>query len=100
MASSVQASATTRQPQRSMQQQRHLSDRAIRNLFIFPTLILLILMNVFPLFYSLYLSFTDYSAIARQAPVWVGLDNYVPRSSTASSSGPTSTPRANTRSFP
>jgi multiple sugar transport system permease protein len=77
MASSVQASATTRQPQRSMQQQRHLSDRAIRNLFIFPTLILLILMNVFPLFYSLYLSFTDYSAIARQAPVWVGLDNYV-----------------------
>jgi multiple sugar transport system permease protein len=60
-----------------MQQQRHLSDRAIRNLFIFPTLILLILMNVFPLFYSLYLSFTDYSAIARQAPVWVGLDNYV-----------------------
>ncbi len=76
MASSVQAAATTRQPQRSANQQRHLSDRAIRNLFIFPTLILLILMNVFPLFYSLYLSFTDYSAIARQAPVWVGLDNY------------------------
>ena len=33
-------------------------------------------MNVFPLFYSLYLSFTDYSAIAKKAPVWVGLANY------------------------
>ena len=32
--------------------QRHLSNRAIVNLFIWPTLILLIAMNVFPLFYS------------------------------------------------
>ena len=55
----------------SAQPVRHrnrLSDRAIQNLFIWPTLILLILMNVFPLFYSLYLSFTDYSAIGRVAP--------------------------------
>ena len=42
---------------------RGLSDRAIINLFIWPTLILLIAWNVFPLFYSLYLSFTNYSAI-------------------------------------
>lgn len=55
---------------------RQLSDRAIQNLFIWPTLILLIAMNVFPLFYSLYLSFTDYSAIARQQPVWVLFDNF------------------------
>jgi multiple sugar transport system permease protein len=55
---------------------RGLSDRAIANLFIWPTLILLIAWNVFPLFYSLFLSFTNYSAIARQPPVWVGLDNY------------------------
>ncbi len=58
-------------------QQRRLSDRAIQNLFIWPTLILLILMNVFPLFYSLYLSFTDYSAIARQVPEWVGTANFI-----------------------
>jgi multiple sugar transport system permease protein len=45
-------------------------------LFIFPTLILLIAMNIFPLFYSLYLSFTDYSAIARKPPVWVGFRNF------------------------
>jgi multiple sugar transport system permease protein len=33
-------------------------------------------MNIFPLFYSLYLSFTDYSAIARQVPVWIGFENF------------------------
>jgi multiple sugar transport system permease protein len=55
---------------------RHLSDRAILNLFIWPTLILLITINIFPLFYSLYLSFTNYSAIARQLPVWIGFDNF------------------------
>lgn len=53
-----------------------LSDRKIQWLFIFPTLALLIAMNIFPLFYSLYLSFTDFSAIANQPPVWVGLQNF------------------------
>ena len=53
-----------------------MSDRAIINLFIWPTLILLILMNIFPLMYSLYLSFTEYSAIAHKAPIWVGFQNF------------------------
>jgi multiple sugar transport system permease protein len=57
--------------------QRHLTSRGIVFLFIWPTLLLLIAMNVFPLFYSLYLSFTNYSAIARQAPGWVGFQNFV-----------------------
>jgi multiple sugar transport system permease protein len=57
-------------------QQRQLSDRAIQWLFIAPTLILLILFNIFPLFYSLYLSFTDYSAIEKVNPVWVGFQNF------------------------
>ncbi len=56
---------------------RELSDRAIVNLFIWPTLILLIAWNVFPLFYSLYLAFTDYSAIANRPPTWVGFGNFV-----------------------
>lgn len=54
-----------------------MSDRGITNLFIAPTLILLILWNVIPLFYSLYISFTSYSAITKQAPVWVGFQNYI-----------------------
>lgn len=53
-----------------------LSDRALQNLFIWPTLVLLIAINVFPLIYSLYLSFTDYSAIAKDPPVWVAFDNF------------------------
>jgi multiple sugar transport system permease protein len=46
-------------------------------LFIWPTLFLLILMNVIPLVYSLYLSFTDYSAVANQAPIWIGFQNFI-----------------------
>lgn len=55
---------------------RGLSDAALKRLFLWPTLILLIAFNIFPLLYSLYLSFTDYSAISNRAPVWVGLQNY------------------------
>jgi len=69
--------ASTKAPAISERRGFRLSDRSIQNLFIWPTLILLILMNVFPLFYSLYLSFTDYSAIARQAPTWVNFANFV-----------------------
>ncbi len=55
---------------------RQMSDKTIAHLFIWPTLILLIVMNIFPLFYSLYLSFNDYSVIANEPPKWVALDNY------------------------
>lgn len=55
---------------------RGLSDKAIIKLFIWPTLILLIAWNVFPLAYSLFLSFTSYSAIVPKPPQWVGLENY------------------------
>jgi multiple sugar transport system permease protein len=58
------------------QHRRQLGDNTIKWLFIWPTLILLIVWNVFPLFYSLFLSFTDYSAIANKPPVWVGLGNF------------------------
>ena len=56
--------------------QRQLSDRAIMNLFIWPTLLLLIVFNFFPLFYSLFLSFTNYRATGNVAPVWIGIANY------------------------
>jgi multiple sugar transport system permease protein len=56
--------------------QHGLSDAALKRLFLWPTLALLIAFNIFPLLYSLYLSFTDYSAIATRPPTWVGLQNY------------------------
>jgi multiple sugar transport system permease protein len=55
---------------------RTVSDRALIHLFIWPTLIILIAFNIFPLLYSLFLSFTDYSAIVFTAPEWVGFENF------------------------
>jgi multiple sugar transport system permease protein len=72
----IKVPVTAKTAEQRRHRRRHLSDRAIRNLFIWPTLALLIAMNVFPLFYSLYLSFTDYSAITREAPVWIGFANF------------------------
>jgi multiple sugar transport system permease protein len=55
---------------------RQISDSTIQRLFILPTLLLLILWNVFPLFYSLFLSFTRYSHSGKLPPVWIGTANY------------------------
>jgi multiple sugar transport system permease protein len=55
---------------------RALSDEALRRLFLWPTLALLIAFNIFPLLYSLGLSFTDFSAIANKPPNFIGLQNY------------------------
>jgi multiple sugar transport system permease protein len=68
----VQPSQVTRQQSRG----KPMSDTRIIQLFIFPTIILLIVMNIFPLIYSLYLSFTNYSVIADEAPQWIGIQNY------------------------
>ncbi len=57
-----------------------LKDSTIRKLFIWPTLILLIVFNVFPLLWSLFLSFSNYSA--RMPNVWgknpemIGVENF------------------------
>ncbi len=41
---------------------RGLSDKAIAWLFIAPTIVLLLAINIFPLFWAIYLSFTNYRA--------------------------------------
>jgi multiple sugar transport system permease protein len=76
MTTQVSAQVDSTPPAEQNKRRRTLSDKAIRNLFIWPTLILLIAINLFPLMYSLYLSFTDYSAIANKAPVWVAFENF------------------------
>jgi multiple sugar transport system permease protein len=45
-------------------------------LLVTPALMLLFLMNIFPLLWSLGLSFFSYKANRARAPSWVGLDNY------------------------
>ena len=53
-----------------------MSDIAIRNLFIIPTIAFLIIFNIFPLLYSLGYSFTDFRASTRAPAQFVGLANY------------------------
>ena len=55
---------------------RGMSDMAIRNLFIIPTVLFLIVFNVFPLIYSLGYSFTDFRASTSAPANFVGLQNY------------------------
>jgi len=55
---------------------RGWSDLAIRNLFIIPTILFLIVFNVFPLIYSLGYSFTDFRASVNAPVSFVGLRNY------------------------
>jgi multiple sugar transport system permease protein len=61
---------------RSAAARRGLSDIAIRNLFIIPTIVFLIVFNIFPLIYSLGYSFTDFRASVNQPANFIGLDNY------------------------
>ena len=56
---------------------RGLSDRAIAWLFITPTIVLLLAINIFPLIWTIQLSFTNFRANRPNAPVRdVGLANY------------------------
>jgi len=55
---------------------RALGDRWIAWLFIAPTIVLLLAINIFPLFWTIYLSFTNYKA-NRSAPLrWMGTTYY------------------------
>ena len=53
-----------------------MSDLSIRNLFIIPTILFLIVFNIFPLIYSLGYSFTDFRASTNAPANFVGLANY------------------------
>ncbi|MCP4383144.1 MAG: sugar ABC transporter permease [Hyphomicrobiales bacterium] len=58
------------------QRVRGLSDRAIAWLFIGPTILLLLAINIFPLLWTVYLSFTNYKANRRAAIRWEGTEHY------------------------
>jgi multiple sugar transport system permease protein len=58
-------------------QRRQISDNALRWLFVLPTLALLVAFAIYPFLRSLYISFTDFSVVIHEPPVWVGIQNYV-----------------------
>ncbi len=56
---------------------RGLSDRALAWMFVGPTILLLLAINIFPLIWTVYLSFTNYRANQPGRVVeWVGIKNY------------------------
>jgi hypothetical protein len=60
------------------QRMRGLSDRSVAWLFIGPTMVLLLAINIFPLIWTVRLSFTNFRANRPNAEVLgVGLDNYI-----------------------
>ena len=70
----------TAPPQRTVRPRfSWLTDRWIAISFITPTMAILLFVSIFPLIWSLYLSFTDWSVIrdAGTAPEWIGTANYL-----------------------
>ena len=64
-------------PQALATRVRGLSDRAIAWIFITPTMLLLLAINIFPLIWTIQLSFTNFRANRTNAAVKnVGIDNY------------------------
>ena len=56
---------------------RGVSDRVVAWWFILPTILLLLAINIFPLIWTIYLSFTNYRANQPGRVIrWVGLRNY------------------------
>lgn len=77
MTNSVITAAAEKTPPTVARKIRGLSDRAIAWIFVAPTIFLLLAINIFPLIWTVRLSFTDYRAnrVGREVE-WVGLRNY------------------------
>ncbi len=63
-------------PPRVARRIRGLSDRAIAWIFVAPTIFLLLAVNIFPLIWTIRLSFTDFKANRSREVEWIGLRNY------------------------
>jgi multiple sugar transport system permease protein len=64
-------------PRATAGRMRGLSDRAIAWIFVAPSIIILLAVNIFPLLWTVYLSFTNYRANQPgRAVEWIGTRNY------------------------
>jgi len=77
MSSSPMERAAKATPRHLANRIRGISDRGIAWLFVSPTIFLLLAINIFPLIWTIYLSFTNYRAnrIGREVK-FIGLRNY------------------------
>lgn len=68
--------AATATPPSVARKIRGLSDRAIAWIFVGPTIFLLLAINIFPLIWTIRLSFTNFKANRNRPIEWVGTRNY------------------------
>jgi multiple sugar transport system permease protein len=67
-----------RTPARIAKRVRGLSDRSMAWLFIAPTIVLLLAINIFPLVWAIRLSFTNFKSNMPNLPIrFIGLTNYI-----------------------
>ncbi|HEV8525017.1 MAG TPA: hypothetical protein VGQ71_10995, partial [Terriglobales bacterium] len=66
---SARRAAPAASRQRKLLARRGLSDRALAWLFVGPTILLLLAFNIFPLLWTIYLSFTNFRANRPNAEV-------------------------------
>lgn len=77
MSNSVMDRAARATPTVVVQKVKGLSDRAIAWIFVAPTIFILLAINIFPLIWTIYLSFTNFRVNRpNNAVEWVGLSNY------------------------
>jgi multiple sugar transport system permease protein len=77
MSNPVLDKAVAATPQVIAQKVRGLSDRAIAWIFVAPTIMILLAINIFPLIWTIYLSFTNFRVNRPNSVIqWVGLENY------------------------
>jgi len=77
MPNSLKDRASRVTPDAMINQVKGLSDRAIAWIFLSPTIIILLAINIFPLIWTIYLSFTNYRVNRPNKDVeFIGLRNY------------------------
>ena len=76
MTDSLDTRAAAATPVRVARKIRGLTDRAIAWIFVAPTIFLLLAINIFPLIWTIRLSFTNFKANRNRDLEWVGLRNY------------------------
>jgi multiple sugar transport system permease protein len=76
MTDSLDTRAAAATPVRVARKIRGLSDRTIAWIFVAPTIFLLLAINIFPLIWTIRLSFTNFKANRNRDLEWVGLRNY------------------------
>ena len=77
MSNSIIDRAAKATPNAVAQKLKGLSDRSIAWLFVSPTILILLIINIFPLIWTIYLSFTNYRVNRPNKDVeFIGLRNY------------------------